>query len=357
MTTDSSKCDICGSDARREKVPSSHMEIVDCPHCKKYCFDRMEVDRAEDTVFGCKGERGRVSALLFERRTLRPKTLPPAFVSDVEAAKSGFRDNQEKPFAIPIRVSELLATWPRTVPDQLDRAIALLAAKYPKGGEIIRPPTNENVLPSAWVLAEDSVQSRYLQQHLLEIGWIENPHRDVHSHTDRRITPKGWQRVSELSRESSRSNPAFIARWFGKPKPYEKDQSDRSADMAELLRVIESSIKDAGFRSTKADSEDYNTGIMDKVLHDIRRAPFVVADFTNPNLGVYYESGVAVGHGIPVIPCCPNEKFKELVHFDIAHVNFLVYDSNDDLATKLRNRILGSIGEGPFFKERGSKDA
>lgn len=355
MPSDPNNCKLCDIQATRKQVPMSGIQSVICQLCGEYYYFDVEVAMDADALFGNPADRRKVSALLFERKTLNLTALPPALVLNIETAQGKFRYENGEPYAYPIRLPELLATWPKTVPDQLDRAIALLAAKYPKGGELISPPRDQKILHPTSVLAEDHDQSAYIQQHLIDLKWVEKVEK--YPIDDLRITPKGWQRVADWTRESNRSNPAFIARWFGKPKSHEKDQADRSGAMAELLRAIESSIEKAGFRSTKADSEDYNTGIMDKVLHDIRRAPFVVADFTNPNLGVYYEAGVAVGHGIPVIPCCPGAEFKERVHFDIAHVNFIVYDSLEDLARKLPNRILGSMGEGPYFKECGSKDA
>jgi hypothetical protein len=330
---------------------------VDCPKCGKYFFATLEVRMDDDALFGTPSDRRKVSALLFERRTLNPKALPPAFVLDIGAARRAFGNESGRPYAIPIRVPDLLATWPTSVTEQLDRAICLLARIAPRAGSEIEPDPNTSFLYPFQCMAEVGEEAKYLQKHLLALEWLEHP-TAVAGAKRLRLTPKGWARVAELTRtRSALRNPAFVARWFGRAKADDKAATDRTEEMRQLVdNYISPAIHASGYAATKADTDDYNTGIMDKVLYDIRRAPFVVADFTTHNLGVYYEAGFAVGQEIPVIPCCPRADFREK-HFDVAHVNFIVYDSFEELRGRLERRILGSIGEGPFRHEHGETQA
>ena len=66
------------------------------------------------------------------------------------------------------------------------------------------------------------------------------------------------------------------------------------------------------------------------------------------NNGVYFEAGVAVGLGIPLIPTCRADYLDKL-HFDIKHINTLKWETPEQLARDLAKRIAGVIGDGPLF--------
>jgi nucleoside 2-deoxyribosyltransferase len=85
---------------------------------------------------------------------------------------------------------------------------------------------------------------------------------------------------------------------------------------------------------------------MDKILGDIRMAPFVVADFTGHRNGVYLEAGFARGLGLPVIHTCRSDELDN-AHFDTAQLNHVVWTTPDELRSKLFHRIAGTIGLGP----------
>ncbi len=66
--------------------------------------------------------------------------------------------------------------------------------------------------------------------------------------------------------------------------------------------------------------------------------------------GVYYEAGFAEGLGIPVIRTVRKDSLGEL-HFDTRQYNHIVYESQDELRVKLKNRIMATIPnmEEPFY--------
>lgn len=47
-----------------------------------------------------------------------------------------------------------------------------------------------------------------------------------------------------------------------------------------------------------------NKAVIDRILGEIRRARFVVADFTGQRNSLYYEAAFAAGLGREVISCC-----------------------------------------------------
>ena len=332
-------CLLCGTPPRSRRQPAVWVKDIDCPTCGRYFVDERDVTMGFNDALGQPFQRSRLSALLFERKTIRSNALPPVLVFHPTSPLP------ELPYGDPLRVTDFLATWPASVLDQLDRAISLLARMHPRPGDQFKPEDNADVLPARWLLAEDRNQASYVQDHLLKNQWIEQAAPPA-SNQNRRITPKGWERVAELTRRSALTNPAFVAMWFGRP--------DRVSEMTSRYETaILPAIKAAGYLAHRSDRDEHNEGIMDKIRFDIRRAPFVVADFTKHNRGVYYEAGLAMGHGIEVIHCCPDEEFDEK-HFDIAHRNLIKYNSDDDLRVRLERRILGSvIGAGPF-RENGA---
>ena len=164
--------------------------------------------------------------------------------------------------------------------------------------------------------------------------------------------------------EQSATNPdssqCFVAMWF--------DDS-----MNEVYRNgIEPAIRAAGFSPFRIDQEDFVGKIDDRIIAEIRRSRFVVADFTHKKAdirdgvcheteeghrrlgargGVYYEAGFAEGIGLDVIPTCRSDMIED-VHFDTRQLNHIVWSDVDELRERLENRILRVIGEGPNAREQ-----
>lgn len=119
------------------------------------------------------------------------------------------------------------------------------------------------------------------------------------------------------------------------------------ASMTEAWRAgFHPAIEATGFRPFRIDAKDFLGGISDEIMAEIKRARFVVADYTGNKAGVYFEAGYALGLGKVVIPTCRADEIKGL-HFDIRHLNTLSWESPADLAAGLRKRIAAVVGSGP----------
>jgi len=154
------------------------------------------------------------------------------------------------------------------------------------------------------------------------------------------VTPRGWAHFEKLTRGASApGNPAFVAMWFG-------GTEERSNMDDAFVRAIGPAIEQAGYRATRVDLAEHNDWIMDKVLGDIRLAPFVVADFTGHRNGVYFEAAFARGLGTPVIHMCRKDCFGQ-AHFDTTQLNHIVWSTPEELRQRLYNRIRSTIGQGP----------
>ncbi len=82
---------------------------------------------------------------------------------------------------------------------------------------------------------------------------------------------------------------------------------------------------------------------MDEMVACIRKSKFMIADLTYQNQNIYFEAGFAQGLGIPVIYTCHQDSVDNIM-FDTQHSNQIQWTEFDELRTKLRNKILATIG-------------
>ena len=116
--------------------------------------------------------------------------------------------------------------------------------------------------------------------------------------------------------------------------------------------AIQPGIEDAGYEPMRIDRKEHVNRIDDEIIAELRRARFVVADFTQgndgPRGGVYHEAGFAHGRNIPVIFSCHKDAIEK-VHFDTRQYNHIVWEAKklDEFRDRLTKRISAVIGDGP----------
>ncbi len=110
--------------------------------------------------------------------------------------------------------------------------------------------------------------------------------------------------------------------------------------------VIKLATRAAGYEPLRIDSKQHNGKIDDGIMASIRASRFVVSDFTGNRGGVYYEAGFAHGLGLPVIFMC---REGDELHFDIRQYNCIFWkpENFEDAQSRLKNRILATLGQGP----------
>jgi nucleoside 2-deoxyribosyltransferase len=106
--------------------------------------------------------------------------------------------------------------------------------------------------------------------------------------------------------------------------------------------AIKPALKSCGFNPIRIDLEEHNEKICDRIISEIRRSGLVVADFTGQRGGVYFESGFAMGLGIPVIRTCRKDDIGSL-HFDTRQYSHVVWETPGELKGRLMNRILATV--------------
>ncbi len=105
--------------------------------------------------------------------------------------------------------------------------------------------------------------------------------------------------------------------------------------------AIKPIVETLGYRCERVDEQDFNGGIRDQIVHDIKAARFIVADVTQARPNCYYELGMAHALGKDVIHITHS---IDDVHFDIRDFNFIVYRRQRELADKLHKRIIATVG-------------
>ena len=111
-------------------------------------------------------------------------------------------------------------------------------------------------------------------------------------------------------------------------------------------RGFSTAIKDAGYEPLRIDMKEHVNGITDEIIAEIRQSRFVVADYTHQKSGVYFEAGFALGIGLTIIQTCRADEIAQF-HFDIRHINTLIWQDPAGLARDLARRIRAVIGAGP----------
>ena len=153
------------------------------------------------------------------------------------------------------------------------------------------------------------------------------------------ISKEGWKRIGELRRHHT-DRTGFVAIAF-------REETN------EIRDVLKESITKCGFKPIVIDEVEHNNQIVPEIEKNIQRCRFLVMDCSVPNMGAYYEAGMAAGFGKEVIICCSEESFQDeniRPHFDVRQKSMIIWKNLDDLKNRLVKRILCTV-EGAQIKE------
>ena len=220
-----------------------------------------------------------------------------------------------------------LETFPQTVPERLDRALLNLAAVTKQLGQQIKIDS-EGANPL--LLAQNTAEVFFIIQQFAQDGYVKG---DTHSlPTGIVLTAKGLNRAADLQRGlfGPLNKQAFIAMSF-----------DKSLEVA-YTDGLKLGIEDCGYTAMRVDNKEHNNKICDVIIAEIRKSKFLVADFTLHRGGVYFEAGLMMGLGRPVIFTCRSEDLQN-AHFDTRQYSHIAWDAPADLREKLKRRIQATI--------------
>ena len=288
-------------------------------------------DRVPPSRIEAPGEetRKRVSSWIWERN----------------AAFDALDDEEEAelPVLTQDSIQELAGRKPLPAEQRIDRA--LHAIGRPPACLASREKDDIQVFQAATGCGEHPQEMKWLLKELESASLARNTSGD-NLKFSYMLTLAGLNRL-ETGGEAEVSNTAFVAMWF-----------NPEVDGA-YQKGIEPAITEAGYEPMRIDRKEHSNRIDDEIVAEIRRARFLICDFTCGLLedgqaesgktavargGVYYEAGLAHGLGKRVIWTCRSDLICH-VHFDLRQYNIIRWKTGkeDELRKALLNRIRAEI--------------
>jgi hypothetical protein len=112
-------------------------------------------------------------------------------------------------------------------------------------------------------------------------------------------------------------------------------------ELEDAFTAINEVCKERGLKCSRTDQDPTTSRIYQRIVTEIRRATFVIADVTVGTLNVYYELGYAEALGKPVIVIA---KEGTDLPFDTRDIPTTLYRNQTRLKTMLGERIDGLVG-------------
>lgn len=250
------------------------------------------------------------------------------------AKMAGYVQDQNAAEIVPVFTHELVSMVERMpIPPLRDRASRLLAAIVKDIGYDVMSMFTFNDQPKFLGVS----YSKNLDELAFLLQLLSHDNFMVCNGFMGSLTPTGCLEAEELQQRRPATVQGFVAMSF-----------DPSLDKA-YAQGFDPGIRAAGYRPLRIDAKEHAGSISDAIISEIRRSRFLIADYTGSNNGVYFEAGLALGLGIPVIPTCRADWLGKL-HFDIRHINTLKWDTAQELADGLARRLSAVLGDGPLPK-------
>jgi nucleoside 2-deoxyribosyltransferase len=341
MTSGHGKCIFCGTLVKSQAIHGIGGVEYRCVHCGNYVLDSELKILLENPKHCFYDKRHIVSGYFAETKSSR------------NYSGASQEDNLLKCFIDKSKFESILTDHvvPKTIIQKLDKLLIYLHKSTEYFGqehEIKKIP-----LSAAYVrdkseidaLIKEAINLRYGNFKELEAGAYGyggggDVPKDID--LDKRVfilSIKGHSRTEELLATNTNSVKVFVAMGF-------KD------DLLEAMKnSIQPACSDCGFDAYLISDKEHNNGITDEIIIAIKTSKFVIADFTYNNCGAYFEAGYAQGLGLEVIRCCKKDWFDgtdeygntNRMHFDIQHYNIILWENEEDLRKKLKNRIRATI--------------
>lgn len=214
-------------------------------------------------------------------------------------------------------------SYPKSITEKLDRILSYLERKSNHFGKIITLHPYDRPIAYAKNVQEFS----FLIEQLKSKKWVEFVSGADGGY---KLTIEGWNQLDEMRRSRKSSTQVFVATWFA-------DQMDEPYELG-----IKKAIDDLHLIPIRMKELSHNDKIDDRIIAEIRKSKFVVADFTGHRGGVYFEAGFGMGLGIPIIWTCRKDHLND-AHFDTRQYNHIEWESPEDLYQKLKDRIEATI--------------
>jgi hypothetical protein len=306
-------CPICGWSKGTQSAPIKEPTFdYTCPRCGRFKITYEAICNLRSVD---ERKRALLSAILRERflLDLAPVTLTTENIEDLSSG-----------------------VIPSSVPEKVDRFLLNFSRIKASPGQFIELDWDKDY-PLAY--CQNKGELYFFRDILQKEGLIEKRGQEINLW---RLTLPGWVRVGELQRTAIDSHRVFVAMSF---KP-EWDNAWKQG----IRPAIE---EDCGYQAIHMLEIVHTEDINYRIIAEIRKSKFMVADFSDNPGGVYLEAGFELGLGRQVIwTCIDEEDRKKALHFDISHYNFIFWKDPQDLRVHLRDCILALFGEGDRSESR-----
>jgi hypothetical protein len=118
---------------------------------------------------------------------------------------------------------------------------------------------------------------------------------------------------------------------------------DLPSNLSDTYQAIKRSCKKLKLDARRVDDEAGSGPIPNRILRAIEDAEFLIFDLTVERPNVYYELGYAHGVGNRPLDILLIAKTDTKIHFDVAQLSIVFYDSATDLEKKLPSHLKRMI--------------
>jgi len=227
------------------------------------------------------------------------------------------------------RVAQLSSNWPplaeihrhTSVHQRAEKLLRLIEKRTRQPGEFVNVDADWDY---PLIDAVNAQPVYYLLKYWEDLGCTEKKEKTP---TIVRLTVKGWHRLDPASGGAGIPGRVFVAMSF-----------DPSLDEVYERGIKAAVEQDCHMTQIRVDKVHHNEKICDRILAEIRRSQFVIADFTHHKAGVYFEAGFALALHRLVIWTCHEDSIKG-AHFDTRQYPHIVWKHAADLRTRLADRI------------------
>lgn len=217
------------------------------------------------------------------------------------------------------------ASIPDNAIEKIDKILLYINKKAPTDAKGLVISADKDY-PIAY--AKDNGEFSFYLHKAVELGYLENCKSGCF-----RLNLEGWKRLGNLIRNQPKADKAFVAMWFDDSMKFDYEEG------------IKPALIEAGYKPPfRVDDTPHNEKTDDKIIKEIKESSLLIADFTGNRSGVYFEAGLAMGLGIPIIWSCKDKKeHLDKLHFDTNHYNHILWENTEDLKNQLRNMIVFNL--------------
>ncbi len=303
--------------------------IVDCPVCQYPVTHGQERDYGERLTIDCP-RCGRFQITRTALAMASSRKLTPLLSAWIREKQEG---GQEPPIINSDNLDSVETAFPNySVADKLALLLSAIARRSSHPGDPVSLLPSRDY-PLCWARNESELAfyiDTLRQRGLVKDGGVGG-RTFGQKEENLAVTSEGWGEVESFRRRSPLSDQAFVAMSF-------------SNDMFSVYTsAIVPAIGRAGYRAYRVDAEPHADRIDVKIMSEIQRSRFLVADVTEQRKGVYFEAGYALGLGLPVIWSVRRDDLPN-VHFDTRQYNHIVWETPQQFEGLLSDFVATIVG-------------